>query len=178
MTRMSIGEINRKAYANVARMDTYCREALGAELYDLIKLRASIVNGCGFCVDMHSTDLAAMGMPWRRIIAVSAWRHAGALFDDRERSVFALTDAVTRIGPDSVTDEIWDAVAAHFDAEAIGDLLVAISTINVWNRLAISTKTVPAVDDSGDAGDARDSEDSEDSATPGEGADAPATPAP
>ncbi|MCM1012972.1 MULTISPECIES: carboxymuconolactone decarboxylase family protein [unclassified Brevibacterium] len=166
MTRMSIGEINRTAYANVARMDTYCREALGAELYDLIKLRASIVNGCGFCVDMHSTDLAAMGMPWRKIIAVSAWQHAGALFDDRERSVFALTDAVTRIGPDSVTDEIWDAVAAHFDAEAIGDLLVAISTINVWNRLAISTETVPVVDGSGDAGESGDS------------GGAPATPAP
>lgn len=166
MTRMSIGEINRTAYANVARMDTYCREALGAELYDLIKLRASIVNGCGFCVDMHSTDLAAMGMPWRKIIAVSAWQHAGPLFDDRERSVFALTDAVTRIGPDSVTDEIWDAVAAHFDAEAIGDLLVAISTINVWNRLAISTETVPVVDGSGDAGESGDS------------GGAPATPAP
>ncbi|GAA0037248.1 carboxymuconolactone decarboxylase family protein [Brevibacterium metallidurans] len=150
MTRISLDQVNKKAYAAVARMDTYCREALGAELYDLIKLRASIVNGCGFCVDMHSTDLAAMGMPLRRIAGVAAWEHTGALFDARERSVFALTDAVTKIGPDSVTDEIWDGVAAHFDAEALGDLLVAISTINVWNRLAISTETVPVVETASD----------------------------
>lgn len=150
MTRISLDQVNKKAYAAVARMDTYCREALGAELYDLIKLRASIVNGCGFCVDMHSTDLAAMGMPLRRIAGVAAWEHTGALFDERERSVFALTDAVTKIGPDSVTDEIWDGVAAHFDAEALGDLLVAISTINVWNRLAISTETVPVVETASD----------------------------
>ncbi|GAA3838133.1 MULTISPECIES: carboxymuconolactone decarboxylase family protein [Brevibacterium] len=150
MTRISLDQVNKKAYAAVARMDTYCREALGAELYDLIKLRASIVNGCGFCVDMHSTDLAAMGMPLRRIAGVAAWEHTGALFDERERSVFALTDAVTKIGPDSVTDEIWDGVAAHFDAEALGDLLMAISTINVWNRLAISTETVPVVETASD----------------------------
>lgn len=150
MTRISLDQVNKKAYAAVARMDTYCREALGAELYDLIKLRASIVNGCGFCVDMHSTDLAAMGMSLRRIAGVAAWEHTGALFDARERSVFALTDAVTKIGPDSVTDEIWDGVAAHFDAEALGDLLVAISTINVWNRLAISTETVPVVETASD----------------------------
>ncbi|QZE26028.1 carboxymuconolactone decarboxylase family protein [Brevibacterium casei] len=146
MTRISLDQVNQKAYAAVARMDTYCREALGAELYDLIKLRASIVNGCGFCVDMHSTDLAALGVPARTINAVAAWEHTGAIFDDRQRSVFALTDAVTRISPDSVTDEIWEGVAAHFEPEALGDLLMAILTINVWNRLAISTETVPVVD--------------------------------
>lgn len=143
MARISLDQINKKAYSAVAHMDTYCRTALGAELYDLIKLRASIVNGCGFCVDMHSQDLEKMGVPGRKIYAVAAWQHAGALFNDRERSVLTLTDAVTKIGPETVTDEIWDAAATHFDAEQLGDLLLAISTINVWNRLAIATETTP-----------------------------------
>ncbi|MGO2038321.1 MAG: carboxymuconolactone decarboxylase family protein [Brevibacterium sp.] len=145
MPRISLDQISKQAYASVARMDAYCRKALGPELYDLVKLRASIVNGCGFCVDMHSSDLLALGVSSRKVINVAAWQHAGALFDDRERSVFALTDAVTKIGPDSVTDEIWDGAAAHFTAEELGDLLLAIATINVWNRLAIATETTPPV---------------------------------
>lgn len=149
MARISLDQINKKAYASVAQMDSYCRRALGSELYDFVKLRASVVNGCGFCVDMHSTDLLALGVATRKVINVSAWQHAGELFDDRERSVFALTDAVTKIGPDSVSDEIWEAAATHFTAEELGDLLLAIATINVWNRLAISTETTPPLGDEG-----------------------------
>ena len=143
MSRISLDQMNKKAYASVAHMDSYCRRALGTELYDFVKLRASIVNGCGFCVDMHSSDLLAMGVSSRKVVNVAAWQHTGSLFDDRERSVFALTDAVTKIGPDSVTDEIWEEAARHFTDEQLGDLLLGISTINVWNRLAISTETVP-----------------------------------
>ncbi|UVI36502.1 carboxymuconolactone decarboxylase family protein [Brevibacterium spongiae] len=143
MTRISLDQINQKAYSSVAHMDSYCRRALGTELYDFVKLRASIVNGCGFCVDMHSSDLLAHGISSRKVLNVAAWQHAGAIFDDRERSVFALTDAVTKIGPDSVTDEIWEAAASHFAPEELGDLLLGIATINVWNRLAISTETTP-----------------------------------
>lgn len=127
----------------MARLDSYCQEAVGAELNDLIKLRASILNGCGFCVDMHSTDLRNMGVDPRKLFAVAAWQHSGALLDARERAVMALTDAVTKIGPDSVTDEIWEAVVEHFSDEQIGDLLLAISTINTWNRLALATETTP-----------------------------------
>lgn len=155
MARLSLDQINEKAYAAVAHMDSYCRQALGSELYDFVKLRASIVNGCGYCVDMHSSDLLAHGVSSRKVVSVAAWQHAGALFDDRERSVFALTDAVTKIGPDSVTDEIWEAAAAHFTAEELGDLLMGISTINVWNRLAISTETTPPVDENDAAGPTR-----------------------
>lgn len=143
MARISIDQINKKGYSAVLHLDTYCRQALGAELYDLVKLRASIVNGCGFCVDMHSSDLEKLGVPSRKLYAVSAWQHAGSLFDDRERSVFALTDAVTTLGPETVTDEIWDAAAEHFSPAELGDLLLAISTINTWNRLAIATETTP-----------------------------------
>lgn len=146
MARISLDQVSKKGYSHVARLDTYCRAALGDELYDLIKLRASIVNGCGFCVDMHSSDLERLGLPSRKIYAVAAWQHAGALFDKRERSVFALTDAVTKLGPETVTDEIWDETAKHFDEEQLGDLLLAISTINIWNRMAIATETTPTVD--------------------------------
>ncbi|MBM6590685.1 carboxymuconolactone decarboxylase family protein [Brevibacterium sp. RIT 803] len=147
MARISLDHVSKKGYSHVARLDTYCRTALGDELYDLIKLRASIVNGCGFCVDMHSTDLERLGVPSRKLFAVSAWQHAGALFDESERSVFAFTDAVTKLGPETVTDDIWDEAAKHFNAEQLGDLLLVISTINIWNRLAIATETTPPVGD-------------------------------
>ena len=151
MARISLDQMNKKAYASVAQMDSYCRQALGTELYDFVKLRASIVNGCGFCVNMHSSDLIAHGVSSRRVVNVAAWQHAGPIFDDRERAVFALTDAVTKIGPDSVTDEIWDDAARHFTSEELGDLLLGISTINVWNRLAISTETTPPAEESASA---------------------------
>ena len=146
MGRISLDQVSQKGYSHVARLDAYCRTALGAEVYDLVKLRASIVNGCGFCVNMHSTDLERLGVPARKLYAVSAWQHAGVLFDEKERSMFALTDAVTKLGPDTVTDEIWDEAARHFSAEQLGDLLLAISTINIWNRLAIATETTPPVE--------------------------------
>ncbi|GGA67512.1 alkyl hydroperoxide reductase AhpD [Pseudoclavibacter endophyticus] len=147
MSRINIASTNREGYRAVAALDGYVRGALDLELYELVKLRASIVNGCGFCVDMHATDARENGIPERKLAAVAAWQHAGALFDDRERAVFALTDAVTALGPDTVTDEIWNAAATHFDERQLGDLVLAIATINAWNRIAISTRLEPPVDD-------------------------------
>ena len=146
MTRIDISRTSKLGYAAVTGLEAYSRTHVDKHLYELIKLRASLLNGCGFCVDMHATDGAKIGIPQRKLHAVGAWQHSRSLFDERERAVLALTDAVTQLGPTTVTDEIWDAVAAHFDDGELGDLILAICTINVWNRIAIATEMEPPVD--------------------------------
>ena len=147
MTRIDLARTNKLGYAAVLGMEAYSRKSLDPRLSELIKLRASILNGCGFCVDMHATDGAKRGIPQRTLHAVAAWQHAKELFEERELAVLALTDAVTELGPETVTDEIWSAAAAHFDEGELGAIVLAICTINVWNRIAIATRMAPPIDD-------------------------------
>lgn len=146
MTRITLARTNRLGYAAVIALEGYVRGAVDRDLYELIKLRASLLNGCGYCVDMHATAATAHGVPRRKLFAVGAWEHSPTLFDDRELAALALTDAITRLGPDSVTDEVWDTAARHFDDTALGALVLAIAAINVWNRIAIATGMEPALD--------------------------------
>lgn len=146
MTRIEMSRTNKLGYAAVIGLEAAARKSVEADLYEIIKLRASILNGCGYCVDMHATDGRKRGIPLRKLFAVAAWEHSPTLFDDRERAVLALTDAVTRLGPDTVTDEIWAAAAAHFDESQLGAIVLAIATINVWNRIAVATEMAPPVD--------------------------------
>jgi AhpD family alkylhydroperoxidase len=109
----------------------------------LIQLRASQINGCSVCVDMHARMLKKAGETDGRLFAVAAWRDA-PYFTDSERAVLALTEAVTRLSDreDPVPDEIWNEAARHYDERALASLLVAIATINVWNRLNVATRQV------------------------------------
>ena len=140
MSRLTITDVSPDAYKAVMGMEAFARRHNDPVLYELVKLRASIVNGCGFCVDMHSTEALAAGESSRRLFGVAAWREAESLFTEKERAAFALTDAVTRLGDGGVPDDVWDAAAAHFEKAELANLLMAIATINVWNRLAIATK--------------------------------------
>lgn len=108
---------------------------------ELVHLRASQINGCSVCVDMHARDLRKQGEPDERLFSVAAWRDA-PWFDDAERAALALTEAVTRIADsaDPVPDDVWAAAAAHYDEEALSALLVAIAAVNVWNRLNVATR--------------------------------------
>jgi alkylhydroperoxidase family enzyme len=101
-----------------------------------------VLNGCAYCVDMHSRDALAAGEDSRRLFAVAAWREA-PFFDERERAALALTDAVTRLGEHGVPDDVWDEAVKQWSQEEVANLLVAIATINVWNRLAVATRTQP-----------------------------------
>jgi AhpD family alkylhydroperoxidase len=126
------------AFKAVAALEAVARKAVGDHtLYELVKLRASIINGCSFCIDMHSVDLAGHGEDWRRLIAVSGWRES-SFFTPAERAAFALVDEVTRLGEHGVTDEVWDEAVEHHGLAGAADLVVAIATINVWNRLAVT----------------------------------------
>jgi AhpD family alkylhydroperoxidase len=114
-----------------------------AKTADLVQLRASQINGCGVCVDMHWRIMRKRGETDERMFAVSAWRDA-PYFTEAERAALALTEAVTRIADreDPVPDAIWNEAARHFDERALASLIVSIGVINIWNRLNVSTRQV------------------------------------
>ncbi|MBF6621788.1 MAG: carboxymuconolactone decarboxylase family protein [Patulibacter sp.] len=119
------------------------RIELDHTLKHLIKLRASQINGCAFCLDMHWTDAKAAG-EWDVRLAQLAAYDESPYFDARERAVLALTDSVTRVSETHVPDDVWDRAAAHLDEDELAHALAQIATINAWNRIAISARTVPA----------------------------------
>src|SRR5919204_1804635 len=107
----------------------------------LVHLRASQINGCSFCVEMHSRELRDAGEPDERIWTVAAWREA-PYFNDAERAALALTEAATRLSDrsDPVPDDVWDEAARHYDEEALTSLVLSIAAINAWNRLNVTTR--------------------------------------
>jgi AhpD family alkylhydroperoxidase len=106
----------------------------------LMHVRASQINGCSVCLDMHSRELEHAGEPRERIFTVAAWRDA-PYFSDAERAALALTEAVTRIAdrPDAVPDAVWDDAARHYSEKQLAALVISIATINAWNRLMVAT---------------------------------------
>jgi AhpD family alkylhydroperoxidase len=109
----------------------------------LVHLRASQINGCGVCVDMHAREARNSGESEERVWAVAAWRET-RYFSDAERAALALTEALTRL-PDrseQVSDEVWEAAAEHFDETQLGALVLDIANVNVWNRLNIATRQI------------------------------------
>ena len=140
--RIQIPEIAPEGYRTIVKLDGYVGRNVEEPLGDLIKLRASQINGCTYCVDMHSVDLQGRGFPLRKVFAVSAWRES-PWFDERERVALELTEAVTLIHEDGVPDELYGRALAEFGEEGLANLLLAIATINVWNRVAIPTRMQP-----------------------------------
>ncbi|MEU4680628.1 carboxymuconolactone decarboxylase family protein [Micromonospora sp. NPDC023737] len=140
--RLNTSEVAPEAYQAVMGLEKYVRANVEPTVLELVKLRASMLNGCAFCVDMHSTEALHGGESTRRLFAVAAWREA-PFFTERERTALALTDAVTRLGEHGVPDEVWNPAAAVWSEKELADLLMAIATINVWNRLAVTTRKQP-----------------------------------
>lgn len=116
---------------------------LSREIQHLVRLRASQINGCGFCVDMHAHEAREDGETDERLFSVAAWREA-PWYTDQERAALALTEAVTRLADreDGVPDDVWSEATAQFDDRAIALLLVTIATINAWNRISVATRQV------------------------------------
>ncbi|SNQ49714.1 Alkyl hydroperoxide reductase AhpD [Frankia canadensis] len=143
--RLDLAKLAPAGYKAMMGLETYIHAHVDATVLELVKLRASILNGCSYCVDMHSRDALAAGESSRRLFAVGAWRE-GPFFDERERAALALTDEATRLGPDGVSDDTWAQVTKHWSDKEAADLLFAIATINAWNRLAIPARTSPPLD--------------------------------
>ena len=136
-TRTSVGTSAREGYRKVVELDGYVTGNLDAELVNFIYLRASFLNGCNYCVDAHSTDLISGGTPTRKVFGVSTWEES-TFFSPRERLALEFTDAVTHIAG-GVSDDLWARVTEEFGDKGVGDLILAIGTINLWNRIGIST---------------------------------------
>ena len=112
---------------------------LDPRLRELVKLRASQLNGCAFCIDMHWKDARAGGESEERLYMLTAWRES-PLYHERERAALALCEAITRIGEDEVSDEVWGRAAQQFGPEELAQLVFAIASINALNRLTIATR--------------------------------------
>jgi AhpD family alkylhydroperoxidase len=119
------------------------QSGLPARLVDLVYLRTSLINGCAYCIDMHSRDLLKGGLPVETLVLVPAWREAGPLFDARERAALAWAETVTRVADTAVPDEEYEAAHAVFSEKELADLTLAIGLMNVYNRMAISFRAVP-----------------------------------
>ena len=117
---------------------------LPTELINLVHLRTSQINGCAYCIDMHSRDLLKGGMPVAKLILVPAWREAGKLFDARERAALAWSETVTNVAHTGVPDADFQAARSAFNEKELADLTIAVGLMNAYNRMAISFRTVPA----------------------------------
>jgi AhpD family alkylhydroperoxidase len=109
-------------------------------LRELVRLRASQINGCAYCIDMHSKDARAIGESEQRLYALPAWQET-PYFSERERAALALTEAITLLALDHVPQEVFDATAEHFDADELAALVSLVVTINAWNAVGVSTRT-------------------------------------
>lgn len=124
-------------------LENYIRHSgLEPALLELVKLRASQINGCAYCVDMHTKDARARGESEQRLYAVVVWRET-PFFTERERAALAWTEAVTQVSYEHVPDEVYQLTRQHFSEKELVDLTLAIIAINGWNRLAIGFRTVP-----------------------------------
>jgi AhpD family alkylhydroperoxidase len=138
--RLQLSDRARPAYRAMVALDGAIE--LDSALRDLVSLRASILNGCAYCVDMHTLDARARGETEQRLYAVSAW-HEAPFFSERERAALQLTDAITLVSDGQVPREVFDSAREQFDDEELTQLLWAITAVNAWNRVAISTRMLP-----------------------------------
>ncbi|HEX6397481.1 MAG TPA: carboxymuconolactone decarboxylase family protein [Steroidobacteraceae bacterium] len=141
--RLDFRKASPDAYKTLAAVESYVRQS-GVEhaLLELVKTRVSQINGCAYCLDMHTKEARAHGESEQRLYLLSAWREA-PFYSERERAALAWAEAVTRISGDAVPDDLFAEVRRHFDEKSLVDLTLAIIAINGWNRLAIPFRSEP-----------------------------------
>ncbi len=123
------------------KLESYIKKAgLEPDLVELVKLRASQINGCAYCIDMHTKDARSRGESEQRLYGVSTWREA-PFYSERERAALAWAESVTLVSEDQVPDKIYNLAKKHFTEKELADLTLAVIAINAWNRLAISFRT-------------------------------------
>ena len=142
-SRMEYPKVAPGVSQAMSQLERQVRESgLEAPLLDLVKTRASQINGCAFCLDMHTKDARAHGESEQRLYALSAWRET-PFYTDRERAALAWTEAVTLVSETHVPDDVYEQAREQFSEEDLANLTLAIVAINGWNRFAISFRTVP-----------------------------------
>src|SRR5690349_649403 len=141
--RIDVAAVAPGAYRAMLGLEKYLSECgLEEGLLHLVKLRASQLNGCAYCIDMHWKDARALGETEQRLYGLRAWGESPH-YSDRERGAFPWTESPTNLGEGHVPDSVYEAVKPHFSERELADLTLAVVTINAWNRLAIASRTVP-----------------------------------
>ena len=139
--RVSVKDAAPKGYKAMLVLEDYMPETkINPIQRELIKIRASQINGCAYCIDLHTKDARDLGESERRIFALSAWRES-PLFTEEERAIFAATEEITNISSKGLSDEAYNNLAKYFDESTIADIIMVNVTINAWNRIAVSTHT-------------------------------------
>jgi len=142
--RLNYNAASPAGVKGLAAVYGYVRQSgLPSRLVDLVFLRVSQINGCAYCIDMHSRDLLKAKLPVEHLVLVAVWPEAGTIFDEQERAALAWAEVVTRLGDGGVPDSAFDVAATVFDEKQLVDLTIAIGLMNAYNRLSISFRTTP-----------------------------------
>ncbi len=139
--RINLFKESPDAYKAMRGLEEYIQKSgLDRRLYELVKIRASQINGCAYCLNMHTRDARKLGETDQRMHLLHAWRET-TLYTPKEQAALALTEAMTLIAGGPVSDEVYDAAARHFEKAELAALMIAIVTINGWNRIAITCES-------------------------------------
>lgn len=138
--RINVSKVDPKAYEAMIGLEKYLAQSgLDKRLYELIKTRASQINGCAYCINMHTRDATELGETSQRLFLLNAWRET-ELFTEKERAVLALTEAMTLITNGHVPDDIYKEAEKHCSPNELSAVIMAVVAINGWNRIAITTR--------------------------------------
>ena len=141
--RLDWAKLAPEVYKAMIRLDAAARQGVEPTLLNLVKIRASQINHCAFCLDMHSKDALAAGESAERIIQLNAWTESKHFYTAKEIAAIELTEAITVLTDGFVPDEVYAKAANEFDETELAHLIAAITTINAWNRFGVSTRMVP-----------------------------------
>ncbi|MFI9153937.1 carboxymuconolactone decarboxylase family protein [Streptomyces sp. NPDC053367] len=141
--RLPWAELAPDVYKAMVRLEVAAKKGLDPVLVELVKIRASQVNHCAFCVDMHSKDALAAGESVERIVQLSAWEESEHFYTEKELAALALTEAVTVLTDGFVPDEVYERAAKHFEEAELAQLIAVITVINAWNRFGVTCRLAP-----------------------------------
>ncbi|MFH8988977.1 carboxymuconolactone decarboxylase family protein [Streptomyces sp. NPDC017940] len=143
LPRLNVAEHAPEAYKAMIRLATAAKKGLDPVVFELVQIRASQINHCAFCIDMHTKDALAAGESVERIVQLSAWEESKHFYTAKEIAAIELTEAVTLLTDGFVPDDVYERVAKHFDDAEMAHLIAAITLINGWNRIAVTSRLVP-----------------------------------
>jgi AhpD family alkylhydroperoxidase len=141
--RLKIYKTSPELYDAMMALSNAAAKDIDAELGELIKIRASQINHCAFCLDMHTRDARKHGVSEQKLDVLAAWAEADGLFTERERAALALTEAITELGDGHVPDEVYERAAALFTERELGQVIAMAVTINAWNRINVTIRLEP-----------------------------------
>ncbi|WP_239074470.1 carboxymuconolactone decarboxylase family protein [Streptomyces sp. SID10853] len=141
--RLNVGKLAPEVYKAMIALDAAAKKGVDPTLLELVKIRASQINHCAFCIDMHSKDALAAGESVERIVQLSGWEESQHFYTAKEIAAIELTEAITVLTDGFVPDEVYAHAAEHFDETELAQLIAAITVINAWNRFSVTARLVP-----------------------------------